>query len=193
MECGGSGGGGGGGYFGGGGGGAGNMQPGAGGPGGGGGGGNGFAVAGATNVSMASGLRTGGGQVSVSYMAQAVARQDLAGERVRDASGPAIYLIDEDGTKRWIPDTATYNNLFRDWSGIQVVDVSTIVSGPQITSGAYLAIAQETMKTVYLVDNGHKRGITSPAVMDKFWFNWSQVKPVPQSLLDGLPDGPILN
>jgi hypothetical protein len=40
-----------------------------------------------------------------------------------------------------------------------------------LTSGGYLAVAQETMQAVYLVNNGQKRHVTSPAVMDKFWFN----------------------
>ncbi len=114
----------------------------------------------------------------------------VEGARIRQTGTVEIYLIDTDGTKRYIPDPPTYLNLFRDWNGIQeVADVSGIATGPAVTSGAYLAIAQETMQTVYLVDNGQKRGVTSPAVMDTFYFNWGQIQQVPQSTLDALPTG----
>jgi hypothetical protein len=117
-------------------------------------------------------------------------RPDLAGARIRQAGDPAIYLVDDDGTLRHVPDPATYNNLFRDGNGVQqLTNVSSITTGPELTSGAHLAIAQETMSAVYLIDNGQKRHVTSPQVMDKFYFNWNQVQPVPQSTLDALPDG----
>jgi hypothetical protein len=72
------------------------------------------------------------------------------------------------------------------------VDPSTIAIGPDITSGAYLAISPLGGK-VYLVDRGQKRWITSPAVMDKFYFAWNQIRQVAQSTLDSLPDGPAMN
>jgi hypothetical protein len=116
-------------------------------------------------------------------------RQDLAGARIEASGSPDIYLVDDDGTARHIPDPTTYSNLFRDSSGIQMVDPASVASGPALTSGAYLAIAQETMQDVYLVSNGQKRHVVSPAVMDRFWFNWNTVKPVPQSTLDAISTG----
>ncbi|HEY3034606.1 MAG TPA: hypothetical protein VGJ54_08110 [Streptosporangiaceae bacterium] len=154
-------------------------------------GGSNFGPAGA---GLQAGVQAGNGKVTIWYTYAAVPTtttttlKDLAGARVQQ--GGKIYLIDNDGTKRYIPDPTTYTNLFRDWSAIlQFADVGSIPSGPPITSGAYLAIAQETMQTVYLVDNGQKRGVTSPAVMDKFYFNWNQIRKVPQSTLDALPTG----
>jgi hypothetical protein len=114
---------------------------------------------------------------------------ELAGKRIRASGASDLYLVDDDGTARHIPDSTTYNNLFRDWDNVEVVDHASITSGPALTSGAYLAIAQETMKSVYLVSNGQKRLVTSPAVMDKFWFNWNTVRTVPQSTPDALPNG----
>jgi hypothetical protein len=48
------------------------------------------------------------------------------------------------------------------------------------------------MSAVYLVSNGQKRHVASPAVMDKFWFNWNTIQAVPQNILDALPTGPDL-
>jgi hypothetical protein len=114
----------------------------------------------------------------------------VAGARIRQPSTGQIYLVDDAGTKRYLPDPTTYNNLFRDWNGIQdVSDVASIASGPNVTSGAYLAIAQETRDKVYLIDNGQKGWVTSPAVMDNFYFSYAQIRQVPQSTLDSLPTG----
>jgi hypothetical protein len=56
-----------------------------------------------------------------------------------------------------------------------------------------LAIAQETKDKVYLVDNGQKRWVTSPTVMDKFDFSYGTIRQVPQSTLAALTDGSPLN
>ena len=49
---------------------------------------------------------------------------ELAGQRVQLPGHPEIYLVDDDGLRRWIPNPATYNNLFRDWNGVNV-DIQT--------------------------------------------------------------------
>jgi hypothetical protein len=56
-------------------------------------------------------------------------RMDLAGARIAASGNSAIYLVDDDGTARHIPDPTTYNRLFRDWNGVQTVNTS-IASGP---------------------------------------------------------------
>jgi len=118
-------------------------------------------------------------------------RPDLAGQRFEDPNGPNMYLIDEDGTARYIPDPPTLEALFPDWNVGQGVDPTTIAAGPAITSGAYLATSSAT-PNVYLISNGQKRWVSSPAVMAKFDFAWSQLRQVPQSTLDALPNGPTL-
>jgi hypothetical protein len=116
------------------------------------------------------------------------ARPDLNGERVKAPGRPEIYLIDR-GRRRWIPDPQTYGNLFRDWQGIHesrsYLDIPT--STP-ISHGAYLA-KDDGSPAVYLVDNGHRRWVTSPAAMDKYYFSWDQVRVVPDGTLDGIPAG----
>jgi hypothetical protein len=180
------GGGGGGGYYGGGGGGGGGS------PYGGAGGGSSYVTASATAVTIDAGSNSRDGLVEITHDVVANPHPELAGSRIEAASGSAIYLIDDDGTKRLIPDPATYNNLFRDWTGIKIVDPATISSGPALTSGAYLAWDGVAGDPIYLVSNGQKRHIVSPAVFDKFWFALNKVQTVPQSTLNALPNGPDL-
>jgi len=115
------------------------------------------------------------------------------GMRVHAPGDPAIYLIDDDGTKRHIPDPQTYTNLFRDWASVQLANVDAIPSGPELTSGAYLGWDGVPGDAIYLVSNGQKRWITSPAVMDTFDFASAQVRTVERKMLEPLPTGLALD
>jgi molybdate-binding protein len=117
-------------------------------------------------------------------------RHDLNGHRVKHPSAPQVYLIDS-GRRRWIPNPATYNNLFRDWDGI-IVDanlVNSVDAWDDIADGALLARAEGTGE-VFFIDNRVKRRIISPAAMDRYYFNWGAIRQVPQIVLDAVP-GPI--
>jgi len=119
-------------------------------------------------------------------------RPDLAGYRIKEQGQPPVYLIDDDGTRRWIPNPQTYDNLFRDWDGIvQDLDINEIDQGPDITDGAILGKAPNAAP-IYLISNDVKRWVTSPAVMDKFHFSWDAVQQVAESVLEALPSGPDL-
>ena len=113
-------------------------------------------------------------------------RTDLNGMRFRLPRQAEVYLIDE-GQRRWIPDPSTYDNLFRDWEGINKELYSgEIDEGPHISSGAFLARA---MYKVYLVTNQQKRWITTEETMDRYYFDWQKISQVPQRVLDELEDG----
>ncbi|MGW7363690.1 hypothetical protein ACWGI8_09730 [Streptomyces sp. NPDC054841] len=115
-------------------------------------------------------------------------RPDLNGLRIKDVSGPAIYLI-LDGKRRHIPNPETYNNLFRDWNGIQhVVDAAAIDNGGPLSDGAFLGKAPNAPE-VYLVSNGVKRWITSPAAMDKYHFAWNRIVSISPVALHAIPTG----
>ena len=120
-----------------------------------------------------------------------VARPDLAGQRLQKPGNPAIWLIDCDGLKRWIPDPDTYNNLFRDWNGIvQDTELDNITPGHPISHGALLAKDPNTAP-VWLVDHDlHvKRWVSSPAAMDQFHFNWDKIQQVSNFVLDAIWSG----
>jgi hypothetical protein len=114
-------------------------------------------------------------------------RPDLAGQVLQAQGDPTVYLIDDDGTRRHIPNPTTYTNLFGSyWPPVQNNDVNTIDQGPDISDGAILA--SDGVKT-YLIDNYQKRWITSPDVMTKFHFQ-GQVQSIPPIVLSCIADGP---
>lgn len=115
-------------------------------------------------------------------------RPDLNGQRIKGVNDPAVYLV-LDGKRRWIPNPATYNSLFRDWTGIsQVIDINSIDDGGPITDGAVLARAGNA-PAVYLVSNGVRRWIVSPAAFDHYWFDWTKIVSVPNVVINSVPVG----
>lgn len=117
-------------------------------------------------------------------------RPDLAGLRVKLPTQPQIYLIDPDGYRRWIPNPVTYNNLFRDWNNVVVdIAINEIPESSALTDGAILARA-DGAAPVYLISNGIKRWITSPAAMDKYYFSWDRVYVLPHVMVDFIVTGP---
>ena len=118
-------------------------------------------------------------------------RKDLDGLRVQLPGDPAVYLMDQ-GTKRHVPNPATYNNLFRDWNGIVVdASINTIDTGTPISDGAVLAQAFGD-SAVYLIDQGRKRHIGSPATMDRYYFDWSKIQHVAPIIIASIPEGPAI-
>jgi hypothetical protein len=119
-------------------------------------------------------------------------RPDLNGVRCKFSNRPHIYMIDR-GYRRHIPNPETYNNLFRDWSGVVVDnDIDEIPEGRAIESGAVLSRGHSTPH-VYLVEHGQKRHVTSPSAMDKYHFAWGRVYIVPQVQIDAIPTGPAIS
>jgi hypothetical protein len=115
-------------------------------------------------------------------------RPDLAGHLLEgEGQPPPIYLVDDDGTRRLIPNPPTYINLFGSyWNPDTNIDVNTIDQGPDISDGAILA--SDGVKA-YLIDNYQKRWIRSPDVMNKFHFQ-GKVQNIAAIVLNCIADGP---
>jgi hypothetical protein len=121
-------------------------------------------------------------------------RPDLAGHPIWNAARTYAYLVEGDGTFRWIPDPTTLQNL---WGEVyQAPTLTTTIEqgdqGPQITSGAILASSETDVDVaqVYLIDNGHKRLITN---FEKFPFERARVVLVPDIALSFVPSGPNIS
>jgi len=123
---------------------------------------------------------------------RAAQRSDLNGLRMQIPGNPAIFLIDQ-GKKRWITNEYVYTNLFRDWDGIvQDIGLAYIDRGPDITNNTLLVQAGGLGipgNPVWLYDQGVKRWIISPSVMDKYNFSWNTIEVVPYAILDTIPRG----
>lgn len=125
-------------------------------------------------------------------------RTDLNGTRFRSKDPKddprKVYLV-VDGLRHWIPDSDTYENLFRDWDGIEeILDLNDIDPGDDISHGAVLARPGDR-PPVYLVadtENGRveARHIATSATMDRYYFHWGKVVSVPEVVLNAVPPGP---
>jgi hypothetical protein len=118
-------------------------------------------------------------------------RPELAGYRLVYPGETEVYLVDPAGFRRRIPNRETYARLFRDGRGVVTTrEVREIAQRPDLAQSALLFSA-ELVDSIYLLDDGQKRLITSSQVMDKYWFNWGRVSLVRRTLVDALPNGDI--
>lgn len=121
-------------------------------------------------------------------------RPDLNGLRVKLPGHPAIYLMDM-GKKRHIPNPAVYNQIFQDWQDIvQDINIDAIEMGDPIPETAILWRCADSPKVFFLdgvAPNQTKRHVASPAVMDRYNFDWNKIHvwSVPLEAI-GYPDGP---
>jgi len=101
-------------------------------------------------------------------------------------SSSGVYLI-ENGYKHWIPNPDVFNRWGLNWSDIRVYSDSLVNN---VWVGESLShLIKGSSNRVYLVEKGQKRWITSPRVFKKRRYNWSDVKTLPDSLVNRLPEG----
>lgn len=114
------------------------------------------------------------------------------GNRVNDQSNGRVYLA-MDGALRYIPNPATYNNLFKNWDNItNFPNLQKFLIGTPLTEGASLVKGTPDGK-VFLLLQGGKRWILSPAVFDKYGFSWEAIKTLSAEELNAIPNGAHLN
>jgi hypothetical protein len=114
------------------------------------------------------------------------------GYRVKADDDPKIYLV-MFGLRHWIPGERTYNNLFRDWSGVLRFPTTdalreVIPETVSLTAGACLAKSSDR-DLIYLINENRRLWVSSPAVMDKFYFDWDKVVVVPDNIISSIPLG----
>lgn len=115
-------------------------------------------------------------------------RPDLNGRRIKHPDKGAVFLVDT-GFKRLVSTPQIYNRLFVDWTSIEpLADLESIPSGPPLSDGAVLVIAEGGDK-LYLVDRGVRRLIASDELFAKYGFNRKKVAVVPPLVLESVPAG----
>ncbi len=114
---------------------------------------------------------------------------ELNGLQLQVPQAPPVYLV-VNGFRRWVPNPDTYNNLFK--SGATIIQdphAGVVSEGPALTSGAILAKA-DGRDPIYLLTNGVKMWIPSPAIFDRYQFDWGKVKTLSTVVIDSIPNGP---
>ncbi len=116
---------------------------------------------------------------------------DLAGSRVALSKEPGkLYLVNPEGVLQWIPNPATFNNLFKNWDGNKTVDIPEPPIGDPLTEGTLLVKAKDKPE-VYILSNGVVRPIKDEATMEKYYFGWNKIVELPGIVIDSLPQGDI--
>jgi hypothetical protein len=116
----------------------------------------------------------------------------IDGQRYGDSSTNKIYL-GLDNVLRQIPDPVTYKNLFIDYQRIITIpSIDNQPVGNPITEGAML-VTNGQDGNVYLLVEGGKRLISSPAVFQKFYFSTTATKVMDPSTLAGIPNLDSIN
>jgi len=113
----------------------------------------------------------------------------LNGLQLQLPGAAPVYLV-LNGFRCWIPDPTTYGNLFVPGATIvQDINIGVVSEGPALSSGAVLAQGSASPQ-VYLVTNGVKMWIPSPAIFNRYQFNSAAIQVVPQIIIDSIPTGP---
>jgi hypothetical protein len=111
------------------------------------------------------------------------------GMRVRNGVSPnhqpSFLMINN--RAHLLNDRDTELNLFGNTDSVPVSPL--VVEIGAAIGVAYLAKAPEDPR-VYLVYDGYKRWIPSPAVFEEFAFRWESIREVPAQELDKIPNGP---
>ena len=113
------------------------------------------------------------------------------GMRVGDPREGKLYVM-LDWMLRHIPNPATFDNLFRDWSYVEVPRADAYPVGPPLPDGAYLANGLPDGR-VYLVGGGEKRWITSLRIFDLYGFDSTKIRSRPVEQLNALPTGSTIS
>lgn len=131
-------------------------------------------------------------------------------ERYVKAGRDTVYLIEREGPGRFIRRPfRDLESLYRynydrkrgrdPWKYLVEVDAATLRKMPEgemidLTFEGLLVIEQGSRpnRSVYRIESGRKRGLTSPQVLQRFG-GWSRVWEVPAEVIDKYPDGEPIN
>ncbi|WP_148288158.1 hypothetical protein [Prochlorothrix hollandica] len=118
-------------------------------------------------------------------------RPDLNGLQLRNPGNGMIFWVD-DGRIRHILGPSVYSSLFIPKS-LNVIDTVSITAGSPVTADNRLVRCGESnhplRNRIYFLDQGQKRHILSPTVMNRNSFNWDRVQTIACPALASIPDG----
>lgn len=113
---------------------------------------------------------------------------ELNGLLLQLPGNPKVYLV-INGFRCWVPNPATFNNLFVPGATITPdVNIGVVSEGPALSDGAVLA-KSTAADPVYLVSNGVKRWIPSQPIFQRYQFNAKNIQLVAPVIMDAVPSG----
>jgi peptidoglycan hydrolase-like amidase len=124
------------------------------------------------------------------YLAGAAMRYP-DGTLMRSATGANVYLM-ANGTKRMFTSGALFEKLGYKWSSVLTIDAAELgayAAGANMVMPSGTLIRGAGATTVYLVDSGQKREITSGTLLQKLGYNFSSVVEIPTESLQDYPTG----
>jgi hypothetical protein len=111
-------------------------------------------------------------------------------------SGSSIYVM-SNSVRRHVPNAFTFGVRGYDWAKVIVIS-DTILAALPLGNPLPNAAADGNLYlggsgTVWAMQNGMRRPVASPAVMDACTYRWDAIKAVPDALLSGVPIGSTLS
>jgi hypothetical protein len=109
-------------------------------------------------------------------------------------TGPKVYVL-ENRVKRWIPSPDVFNNFKYRWENINLISDALLGYYPEGEElGKYDDYPEGSLlkgagPEIYLVENGKRRWITSPAVMEKYQLEWRNIIQVDDKDLNKIEKG----
>jgi hypothetical protein len=105
---------------------------------------------------------------------------------LREISNPKVYVI-FGGAKFWIPDPDVLQRLYGGWGSVVVVSDNALNDVPT-TPRNNTILREENDAFVWLFENGKRRHITTPLVLNRFG-GWGAVHVVPDKAISEFPIG----
>ena len=115
-------------------------------------------------------------------------RPDLNGRCIKHPDRVRVFFVDR-GQKRHVLDVETFHRIFRNWRVDDEPEVDAIEDGPDVALGAAIIGVGEPPGAIYLIDDGCKRHVVSPAVLERYNFR-HPFAIVPEIVVRFIPDGP---
>jgi hypothetical protein len=108
------------------------------------------------------------------------------GSVLREVARPEVFVV-FGNAKFHVPDEPTLARLYGGWTAVHVVADGTLARVDGVPDDGTL-LREENNASVWRIEGGRKRHVTSPAVLARFG-GWAGVRVVPDSALAALPVG----
>jgi phospholipase C len=121
---------------------------------------------------------------TASYLHAVIDKARTADRTLLTGAGPEVYIM-AGGKASWIPGPSIFDAMGLDWSAITTIsdaDLRLVPRGPLLLRGSG--------PSVYLVEGGVRRWITSAEVFEGRGYDWAAILTVTDTQLGLIPDGP---